>query len=69
MSEKLTEQAARGMTVNERLFAAELMDAFYQAVARRDRTELQCILKQIYVSLEDADVIIDRVLQAPRGTA
>jgi hypothetical protein len=69
MNEKLTEQAAGGMTVNERLWAAGLMDSFDQAVARRDRVELQNILKQVYVPSRDAEVIINQVLEPQRGPA
>jgi hypothetical protein len=69
MNEKLTEQAAGGMTVNERLFAAGLMDSFDQAVACKDRMELQNILKQVFVAPKDADVIINQVLRPEGGPA
>jgi hypothetical protein len=69
MNEKLTEQAAGGMTVNERLWAAGLMESFDQAVARKDRVELQNILKQVYVPSRDAEVIINQVLEPQGGPA
>ena len=69
MNEKLTEQAAGGMTVNGRLWAAGLMESFDQAVARKDRVELQNILKQVYVPSRDAEVIINQVLEPQGGPA
>jgi hypothetical protein len=69
MNEKLTEQAASGMTVNERLWAAGLVDSFDRAVARKDRAELQNILKQVYVPSRDAEVIINQALEPQGGAA
>ncbi len=69
MNEKLTEQAASGMTVNERLWAAGLMDSLDRAVARKDRAELQNILKQVYVPSRDAEVIINQALEPQGGAA
>jgi hypothetical protein len=69
MRKELTQQAASGMTVNEKLFATGLVDSFDQAVAGENRMDLQNILKQIYVHSDDADMIINQVLRPSGGTA
>jgi hypothetical protein len=48
------EQNYRGMTVNERLYVAGLMDAFDRAVCEKDRVEVVRILQA--VDLGEADI-------------
>lgn len=53
-----------GMTANERLFMAGLMDAWDQATKARDRGEMAVILSRVELA-EDAPAIIDTVLANP----
>lgn len=62
MKGTLTEEEAAGMTVNERLFACDLLGDFDQAVARQDKSELRSMLEKIYLSSEDIEAIIISVL-------
>lgn len=50
-----------GMTVNERLYHADLLDDFDRAAVARDRAEMISILDKVYVgnSGETADAILD----------
>jgi len=52
-----------GMTVNERLFSAGLLETFDVAVGRRDRDTLIAILSE--VALVDAETTADSVLAPP----
>lgn len=47
-----------GMTVNERLFEAGLLDLFDEAVRERDRPRLIELLAQVDVSSKTADAIL-----------
>ena len=63
MNKQLTEEEARGMTVNERLFAADLFDDFDKAVAERNIPELERILGSLYLGSENVQAIIEQVLK------
>jgi len=52
-----------GLTVNERLFEAGLMDAFDAAARARDRAEVIRLL--IEVGVEDAEWSADTILERP----
>jgi len=43
-----------GMTVNERLYVSGLIDAFYEAIERKDVSKVISILKE--VELNDASI-------------
>ena len=43
-----------GMTVNERLYAAGLLDAFDDAVGRGDKDEAIMLLQKVHLSLQGA---------------
>jgi hypothetical protein len=58
----LTEQDANGMTINERLTAAGLFQEFGDAVDRRDVPELERILRQIYLTPDDIQIVIAKML-------
>ncbi|MGK9123896.1 hypothetical protein M1D52_07235 [Olivibacter sp. SA151] len=49
-----------GMTVNERLFVGELIDDFDKAVEKRDLAKVVSILREI----ELTDELIDPILQS-----
>ena len=52
-----------GMSVNERLFDAGLLDAFNAAARARDRAEMIRLLAS--VDLEDAAGSVDMILETP----
>ena len=60
---QLTESEASGMTVNERLFVAGLMHAFDEAVARRSEEDVRRILAQVFLSPDNIEAIVRRVLR------
>jgi len=53
------------MTVNERLYAAGLMESFDAAAKSRNRAEMIRILEQ--VDLPNAASSVDRILADPEG--
>jgi hypothetical protein len=54
-----------GMTVNERLFAAGLMDAFDRAAERNDSLELKRILKEVALSDANIEGVLDWLAHSP----
>lgn len=52
-----------GMTVNERLFTAGLLDAFDRAACSRNRDEMLSILKQVEVDHPESTA--DSILENP----
>ncbi|WP_455244450.1 hypothetical protein [Petrachloros mirabilis] len=52
-----------GMTVNERLFAAGLFDAFDDAVYKKDRDKMLELLQQ--VAVEKPEWSVDMILAHP----
>jgi hypothetical protein len=52
-----------GMTVNERLFAAGLLEDFDEAARRRDRRKMIVILTQ--VAIDTPERTADTILQNP----
>ena len=54
-----------GMTVNERLFAAGLLDAFDAAAKRRDRDEMIRLLASVELEGPDGPAIVDTILANP----
>ena len=55
-----------GMTVNERLFEAKLLDEYDSAVKKRDKKALVKILKKVTLSEEQANAIIDAIFSNPK---
>lgn len=55
-----------GMTVNERLFEAKLLEAFDFAVNKRDKKKLVEILKKVALSEEQANSTIDAIFLNPK---
>lgn len=52
-----------GMTLNERLFSAGLIESFELAANQRDRHAIGAILRQ--VAVEDVEWTVDAILAAP----
>lgn len=65
MERKHTERFA-GMTVNERLYAAGLMDDFDVAARGRDRMEMISILVRVDLSEAGAAESADTILATPQ---
>jgi len=59
---ELSRDESTGMTVNERLYAAGLLQAFDSAKARRDETELRRILASVFLTESDISAIVRRQL-------
>jgi len=59
MEKQLTELQARGMTVNERLWAIGLFDEFYQAVHKQDEDTMRSILEKLYIGPNNVEAIIE----------
>jgi hypothetical protein len=59
---ELSRDESTGMTVNERLYAAGLLQAFDSATARRDETELRRILASVFLTESDISAIVRRQL-------
>lgn len=54
-----------GMTTNERLYAANLLDAFDQAARRRDRARMVEVLGKVQLA-DQAEKIADAILSEPQ---
>jgi hypothetical protein len=52
-----------GMTVNERLFDASLIDSFEVAARARDRTKIISLLQKVFV--ENPEFTADTILENP----
>ena len=63
MKRQLNKDEASGMTVNERMFLAGLIDDFDKAIAERNIPKLERILGSVYLSPEAVKGIIDQVLK------
>ncbi len=50
------------MTVNERLWVANLMDDFDKAITERNEAEMKAILEKVYLSPENIEPIINKHL-------
>jgi hypothetical protein len=61
-----TAQELGAMTVNERLVVCGLIDAWDQAVQRRDRDGMITILREVALSDRQAQQTADAVLKDPR---
>ncbi len=55
-----------GMTVNERLFAADLLDAYEAAAMNRDRTTMIAILSRAEMTLVQSVQTTDAILADPK---
>ncbi len=63
----LTPEQAAAMTVNERPFAARLLDDFDAAAAARDRVRLRALLAAVHVPDSDIEAIVRVALSRPAG--
>lgn len=65
MSARPTDQELSGMTVNERLFACGLLNAWEAAGRARRREEMIAILSQVALTQKEAAWTTDTVLAEP----
>ncbi len=63
----LSPEAAAAMAVNERLFAAGLLDDFDAAAAARDKSGLRSLLAAVHGPDPDMAAIVRTVLNRPAG--
>lgn len=57
---ELTREEAGGMTVNERLWVAGLMDDFYDAIERCDEKKFRDICERVFLGSENTEVLVDK---------
>jgi hypothetical protein len=57
-----------GKTVNERLHAAGLMEAFFRAANKKDRDEMISILESIDLDRTQAEATADSIINNPAFT-
>lgn len=50
-----------GMTVNERLYAIDLMDEFDEAVGKNAADKVRCILMQVELTEESIKPILEKL--------
>jgi hypothetical protein len=63
MRNTLTATEAAGMTVNERLYLAGLLDDFDKALKQKDKLRLKSILERVSFSSEMAQEIVDQLVK------
>ncbi|MDQ3908094.1 MAG: hypothetical protein M3268_07085 [Acidobacteriota bacterium] len=68
MAKELSEKEAAGMTVNERLWVAGLMDDFDRAVERRDVSAVRSILRRVYLDAAAIDANVDLLFREKDST-
>ena len=61
----MNESKYGGMTVNERVFAAGLLDQYDRAKKLRDRDAMLNILTRVEMSLDQAEETVDAFLANP----
>ena len=61
----VTDENLAGMTVNERLYAAGLLEAFDAAVERGDKDEVIRLLQEVHLSPQDAQWSADALFANP----
>lgn len=59
----LSREQMQGMTTNERLFEAGLMDVFDQAVSQRDTDKIRSILRSVFVDNASVESIISSIMR------
>ncbi len=60
-----SDEELSGMTVNERLLACGLLDAWDEAARNRDRSQMIVLLLQSAINREQAERTTDAVLNNP----
>ncbi len=63
MKKELTEKDAVGMTINERLYHADLLADFEQSLSQRNKLKLESVLEQVFVGKEDIAFVVNQLLK------
>ena len=63
MEKRLSHNDYLGMTVNERLFHAGLMDDFDKSIEEKDKAKLVFILEKVFLSQENIKVIVEKYIK------
>jgi hypothetical protein len=66
MIRKPSNEELEGMTVNERLFASDLLGKYLDSERKRDRAGMVSILTQVAFTRKEACEIADNILQHPQ---
>ena len=61
----MTSNKYSGMTVNERLYAAGLLDNFFNIANRKDRNEMVALLMSVELDRSEAEKTADTILNSP----
>jgi hypothetical protein len=60
MEKQFPQNKYLGMTVNDRLFHAGLLDDFDKSIEEQDKTKLVLILEKVFLSRENIEAIIEK---------
>ncbi len=66
MKKELTEKDAIGMTINERLYHADLLKDFEESLSQRNKLKLESVLKKVFISNEDTAFVINQLLKTDK---
>ena len=61
MEKELTENEFLGMTVNERLWHAGLLNEFDEALAQKNKLKLKSILEKVHFSPKDIKFMLEEL--------
>ncbi len=63
MENSPTQNEYSGMTVNERLFHAGLINDFDKSIEQQNRVKLIHILEKVFLSQENIDVVVKKYIK------
>ncbi len=63
MKTELMREDAVGMTVNERLFHAGLIDDFDKSIEEQDKAKLILILEKVFLTQDNIGVIVKKYIK------
>jgi hypothetical protein len=66
VKKELTEKDAAGMTINERLYHADLIKDFEDSLSQRNKLKLESVLKKVFISKEDIAFVINQLLKTDK---
>lgn len=66
MKKELTEKDAARMTINERLYYADLLKDFEESLSQRNKLKLESVLKKVFISKEDIAFVINQLLKTDK---
>ena len=54
------------MTINERLYHADLLKDFEESLSQRDKLNLESVLKKVFISKEHIAFVINQLLKTDK---